>query len=106
MKTHTNGDVSYKYPDTYGDVLVNGVSVIARNPIEIRHRGDGWGIVLVAYPEGETTEHLWNEGSYIGGGVAGQPQNFTLKGQILVIPDWVTDGAHAHASDNPTLVVV
>lgn len=106
MKIHTNGDTSYKWPDTYGDVLINGVSVIDRNPIEIRHNKKGWGHVLVAYPEGEDTENLWAEGNYIYGGVAGQPQNFTLKGQILVIPDWVTDGAHSHTSDNPTLVVV
>jgi hypothetical protein len=105
MKLHTNGDISYKWPDVFGDVLINGVSVIDRNPIEVRHNKKGWGHVLVAYPEGETEENLWNEGIYIGGGVAGQPQNFTLKGQIIVIPDWVTDGAHAHISDNPTLVV-
>lgn len=96
MKIHTNGDISYKWPDTFGDVLINGVSVKARNPIEIRYNKKGWGHVLVALESAGAEENIW---------IDGQPQNFTLKGQILVIPDWVTDGAHVHASDNPTLVV-
>lgn len=113
MRTLTNGDIILEYPDEIGDVLLYDKSVMERKPIEVRYNPNkGWGQVLVAYPEGEQEENLWNEGEYSGdnprfsSGAAGQPQNFTLRGPIIVIYEKVDAGLHGHSSDSPTLVVV
>ena len=46
--TLLNGDVQYQYPDVFSEVVFNGASIMAYEPIEVLVRPDGWGRVMVA----------------------------------------------------------
>lgn len=97
MKLLTNGDIVLEYPDIYGDILLYGQSIMDYDPISVRYNPDrGWGQVLVAKESPNTDVNYW---------IDGQPQNFTLRGPIVVIYHPAESGTHGHISENPTLVV-
>jgi len=71
----TTGAITYKAPLKVSDVTLDGVSVMALDPIEIMVQADGWGYVcLLVNPV--TRERKTQ--------VDGQHRNYTLWGDIVV----------------------
>jgi len=76
MIERADGTLEYRYDDTFTDITVNGVSVIALRPIEAVVHPDGTGHVLTELETAGTTPHMWIDGQY---------QNFTHQGLVEVI---------------------
>jgi len=71
--------VTYHYPDEFTDILLNGDSILALQPIEAKVYPDGWGYVMCL----RTFETVEKEPKKL---IDGQHLTHTYYGYIQVIP--------------------
>lgn len=75
----TSGKVMYSDKDAFGDILLNGVSVLDNEPIEVILSETGLDAVCLR-------KQIGSEASAVTTLIDGQVKNYTYYGSVTVVP--------------------